>query len=73
MLIAVIIGLVIGWTIGNEVRRRKNAEQKVDHLRSLVKHPGPPALERQLKRMHGTLNDMYKLILAVSKAPKTAP
>jgi hypothetical protein len=73
MLIAAGIGLMMGWALGSEVRRRKNAEEKVTDLHSQLKHAPAPALERRLRQMHGTLNDAHKLILAVSKGLQKQP
>jgi hypothetical protein len=70
ILIAVGLGLMIGLALGNEVRRRKSAEAKVDDLskrleKASIKTPPP---EAQLKKMAIILCDAHKKITAVSKA-----
>ena len=67
MLLMASFGFIIGWALGEELSRRRCAEEKVDDLRSQLKQAGAPTLERQLRQMHGTLNDAHKHILAVSK------
>jgi hypothetical protein len=72
MLLATCFGLMIGWTCGEQVCRRKNAEEKVEELREQLQHAYStvPARERQLKEMRSVLNDVHKHIRAVSKALK---
>jgi hypothetical protein len=36
MLLAVILGFLVGWACGDEYRRRVNAEDRVDELRDEV-------------------------------------
>jgi hypothetical protein len=63
------LGLMLGVAFGDEVRRRKNAEAKVDDLRNHLQHTcSTPAKERQLKKMAIILCDAHKQITAVSKA-----
>jgi hypothetical protein len=75
-LLSVSLGLLAGWFWGDEVRRRKNAEAKVDDLgkrleKASFKAPPP---EAQLKKIAIVLNDAHKHILAVSKGlQKPAP
>ncbi|HZW81495.1 MAG TPA: hypothetical protein VFF50_13555 [Candidatus Deferrimicrobiaceae bacterium] len=66
-LIFAAFGLMVGWALGDEVRRRKNAEEKVDDLREQLQHAGAPTQERHLKEMRAVLNDAHRHILAVSK------
>ncbi len=75
VLLSVGLGLIAGWTCGDEVRRRKNAEAKVEDLRQHLQHAcsGAPTQERQLKEMRSILNDAHKHILAVSKGLKNPP
>ncbi len=61
------LGLLFGAVLGDEVRRRKNAEEKVDDLRHQLSMP-PPSLDRQLKEIRSVLNDAHKQITAVTKA-----
>jgi len=75
-LLSVGLGLLAGWFWGDEVRRRKNAEAKVDDLgkrleKASFKTPPP---EAQLKKIAVVLNDAHKHIVAVSKGlQKPAP
>jgi hypothetical protein len=68
-LLSVSLGLLAGWYWGDEVRRRKNAEAKVDELgkrleKASFKMPPP---EAQLKKIAVVLNDAHKHIVTVSK------
>jgi len=63
------LGLAIGWTGGDETRRRKNAEEQLDELRDQLQQtrsPDQPML-RMLRQQRGILNDIHKRIVAVSK------
>ena len=63
------LGLLAGWFWGDEVRRRKNAEAKVDDLGKQLHHASfkTPPPEAQLKKIAIVLNDAHKLIHTVSK------
>jgi hypothetical protein len=69
-LISVGLGLLAGWFWGDEVRRRKNAEAKVDELGKRLDKASFKALppEAQLKKMAIVLYDAHKQITAVTKA-----
>ena len=73
MLLAIGLGLAIGWVCGEQLSRRRFAEEKVEDLRDQLQHAGTPAQDRRLRQMHGTLNDAHKLILAVSKGLQKQP
>jgi hypothetical protein len=73
MLLAFGLGLAIGWVCGEQLSRRRCAEEKVEDLRGQLKHAGALALDRRLRQMHGTLNDAHKLILAVSEGLQKQP
>jgi hypothetical protein len=60
--------LAVGLVFGNELRRRRSAEDQVDELRAQLKHARGPLPERQLKEIRGVLNDAHKHIVAVTKA-----
>jgi len=64
MLLFAGFGFVIGWALGDEVRRRKNAEERVEDLRDQLKHS---AISAQLREIRSVINDAHKHILAVSK------
>ncbi|MGC2212643.1 MAG: hypothetical protein WA400_02720 [Silvibacterium sp.] len=66
-------GLMVGMELGDEARRRRCAEDKVDELRDQLKHASAPIQERQLKEMRSVLNDAHKHILAVSKGLEKQP
>ena len=67
-LLATGVGLTLGWACG-QARRGKNAEVMIADLHQ----PLPPAgstnktQEHQLKKIRSVVNDIHKLILAVSK------
>jgi len=73
MLIFIALGLMIGMALGDEVRRRKNAEEQVEDLRDQLKRAPAPLQERQLSEMRSVLNDAHKHILAVSKGLEKQP
>jgi hypothetical protein len=64
MLLLASFGFAIGWALGDEVRRRKNAEERVEDLREQLKHS---AITAQLREIRSVNNDAHKHILAVSK------
>ena len=70
MLIMAAFGFMIGWALGDEVRRRKNAEERVDELRDQLKHSAVPA---QLREIRSVINDAHRHILAVSKGLEKQP
>ena len=74
-LLSLSLGLVASWYWADEVRRRKNAEAKVDDLGKQLQKASfktlPP--EAQLKKMAAVLNDAHKLIHAVSKGLEKQP
>jgi len=63
-------GFMIGWALGDEVRRRRNAEDQVDELREQLTSAcrETPVQTHQLKEMRSVLNDAHRLIHAVSKS-----
>jgi uncharacterized membrane protein YccC len=75
LLLMVSFGFMIGWALGDEVRRRKNAEDQVDDLRERLASAcrALPAQDHQLKEMRGVLNDAHRLIHAVSKSLEKPP
>lgn len=72
MLLVACFAFMVGWTCGEQVCRRKNAEEKVEELNEQLQHAYStvPARERQLKELRSVLNDVHKHIVAVSKALK---
>ena len=65
MLIVFALGLMIGWTCGEELSRRRCAEEKIEDLRDQLEEAATQ--QRQLEQMRSILNDTHKRILAVSK------
>lgn len=75
LLLALGLGLAVGWTAGDQTRRRKYAEQQ---LAELSKKHEQPAIETQpiiriLTQQRGILNDIHKRIMAVSKGLQKQP
>ena len=69
MLMATAFGFMVGWTCGEQVCRRRQAEERVEELTArlnLARSASP--MGRQLKELRGVLNDAHKHIVAVSKA-----
>ena len=71
ILLAAAFAFMIGWVCGQQVCRRKNAEQQLAELsNNLPRGSGTKAQQRQFKELRSVLNDAHKHILAVSKALK---
>jgi hypothetical protein len=69
MVLSLGLGLAIGWTGGDETRRRKSAEKQLLNLRDQLQqsHPDTQPLLRLLKQQRGILNDIHKRITSVTK------
>ena len=65
ILIFTVFGCMIGWVSGQMLERCRCAEEKLEALRHQLKHALLPT--QQLKEMRSVLNDVHKLIRAVSK------
>ena len=69
VMLSVALGLFAGWYWGNEVRRRKNAEAKVNELEKRLESASfATSPEKQLKKVFFTVVDIHKQIRAVTKA-----
>ena len=70
VLLSVGLGLLAGYIYGDELRRRKHAEEYADELTKLLEKASPkmPLPEAQLNKMAAVLNDAHKQITTVSKA-----
>ena len=64
-LILFCLGFIFGWAGGEELSRRRCAEEKVEDLRDQLEEAATQ--QRQLQQMRGVLNDTHKRLLAVSK------
>ena len=68
LLLALGLGLAIGWTGGNQNRRRRNANHQPDISQTATSGASELVpLLRMLKKQRGILNDIHKRITAVSK------
>ena len=72
MLLAAPFAYMIGWISGEQVSRRKSAEEQLAELSNYLPRiwSGTQAQQRQLKEMRSILNDAHKHIVAVSKGLK---
>jgi hypothetical protein len=70
VLLSVGLSLLAGYIYGDELRRRKHAEEYADELTKLLEKASfkTPLPEAQLRKMAAVLNDAHKQITAVSKA-----
>jgi hypothetical protein len=70
MLMAAAFGFMVGRTCGEQVCRRKHAEERVEELTEQLDlaRSASPNCDRQFKELRGVLNDAHKHIVAVSKA-----
>jgi hypothetical protein len=68
--IAASLGLLLGVILGDEVRRRNNAETRIEEMNERLEKISFKAMppEAQLKKMAIVLNDAHKKITAVTKA-----
>ena len=64
------LGALLGVVLGDEVRRRKNAEARIEEMNKRLEKISFKAMppEAQLKKIAMVLNDAHKKITAVSKA-----
>ena len=64
------LGLLLDLILGDEVRRRKCAEARIDEMNERLEKVSFKAMppEAQLKKMAIVLNDAHKQISAVTKA-----
>ena len=70
VLLSVGLGLLAGYIYGDELRRRKYAEEYADELTKQLEKASlkTPLPEAQLNKMAAVLNDAHKQITTVSKA-----
>jgi hypothetical protein len=76
VMLSAALGVKAGQLWGEEIRRRKYAEEQLAELRNQSPQTGSgmPEHRRQFKELRSVLNDAHKHIVAVSKALKiTAP
>ena len=75
MLMSAAFGFIIGDAFGDSRRHRKCLEQDKDDLRDRLEeaHAGGEPVYRQLKQQRGVLNDIYKQMVAVTKALQKRP
>lgn len=68
-------GLMVGCALGDEMRRRHCAEEKVEELRERLASAcsTKPPQDRQLREIRSVLNDAHRLIHAVSKGLEKRP
>jgi hypothetical protein len=67
MLIVAAFAFMTGWDLGDETRRRRCAEEKIEELRDQLQQAQAPNQQRQLQQMRRVLNDAHRLIHSVSK------
>jgi hypothetical protein len=69
------VGLIAGWAIGDLIRRYRQGVEQLDALRRQLPQPYSALLfqERQLREIRGVLNDLHKMIRAVTKGLEKRP
>ena len=69
------IGLIGGWAIGDLVRRFRQGAEELDALRRHLPQPYSAVLfqQRQLKELRGVLNDVHRMLRAVTKSLEKHP
>ena len=72
MLIAAAFGFMIGEAVGGHARVRKYLEQANDELREQLQAAQPSAstLQQELRQQRRVINDIHKLVTAVTKTLK---
>ena len=75
MLMTTGVGLIAGWALGDLVRRYRQGAEQLDTLRRQLPKPYSAVLfqERQLREIRGTLNDLHKIVRAVTKGLEKRP
>ncbi len=75
MMIMLCLGFMLGWDLGDQVRRRKHAEQQVDELRGQLERTGAEQQSRdlQLRQLHRVVNDTHRLVRGVTKTLEKRP
>jgi len=75
MLLSAVFGFLIGDAFGDSTRHRKCLEQANEDLRNELEKPAAceEPLRRALKQQRGVINDIYKQIVAVTKALQKRP
>jgi uncharacterized protein (DUF3084 family) len=63
------VGLLAGWAIGDLIRRYRHGVEQLDALRRQLPQPYTAVLfqQRQLREIRGELNDIHKMVRAVTK------
>jgi hypothetical protein len=63
------VGAVAGWAAGDLTRRYCHGVEQLDALRRQLPQPYTAILfqERQLRQIRGVLNDVHKMVRAVTK------
>jgi hypothetical protein len=75
ILMSAAIGLIGGWAIGDLVRRYRQGAEQLDALRRQLPQPYSAVLlqQRQLRELRGVVNDIHRMVLAVSKGLEKQP
>ena len=68
-------GFFIGWVLGDQVCRCRNAEEQVEELRERLEEACSQKQDQdlELKQMRSVLNDTHRLVHAVSKGLEKQP
>ncbi len=69
------VGLLAGWAVGDLMRRYRQGVEQLDALRRQLPQPYSALLfqERQLREIRGVLNDLHKMVRAVTKGLEKQP
>ena len=69
------IGLIGGWAIGDLVRRYRQGTEQLNALRRQLPQPYSAVLfqQRQLKELRGVVNDVHRMVRAVTKSLENRP
>ena len=69
------IGLIGGWAIGDLVRRYRQGAEQLNALRRQLPQPYSAVLlqQRQLKELRGVVNDVHRMLHAVTKSLEKHP
>ncbi len=69
-LLSILVGLAAGWALGDLTRRYRQGVEQLDALRRQLPQPSSAVLiqQRQLREIRGVLNDLHKMVRAVTKS-----
>jgi len=74
-LLMTLVGLAASWALGDLLRRYRQGVEQLDTLRRQLPQPYSAVLfqQCQLREIRGILNDLHKMVRAVTKGLEKRP